>query len=1029
MKRLTADRWLALGTALTGIGGTLTAGYWIYVLQASPAGGFWQLPGYLGIAVLTVGFVALLAGFFAPSAGGNLRNGHPQRQRLRRKQRFAKDVRRKLQFLEGNEWSDERFTELEAQVIIERTARSRFALLNLRRPGRSLRYQRSLTKALRSSNEELILLQGDPGCGKSVALRHVALAMAERAASSQDMKSVIPLYVNLKGLRREGEIDASLIQDYVNATLREDINADIERFLDEEFERGLTDGTWFFLFDSFDEMPDILGSSRLDDTVRDYSQAIATFLSGMRPCRGVVASREFHSPKGLPWPKWQIKPLTGKRQRTLIHRYLLDGDKEGALLAGLETADSGIAQDASNPLFLSLLAEYVRQNDSFPLSSHDVYEAYVAQRLITDAERVHERFGVHSDEVRRTAEQIAFCMSDEEGLGLEPSRGELLEILYTRGFAQPDVAMTCMDVLEYLKLVQGQADGSDQRARVFTFAHRRFQEYFTTAAVLRGVGDVSVDALLLDPRWRETAVTLCQLQRDSAAPLVLRAGEILREGATAAVLKIPTEAELTTGRPAPPSEQLDDPWPDFTLEVLGILQAGFSSEPERVPVDVRESAGQLLAHVFLRGLTYDRATAVSVARVAPQPIFDAIIRGAFNSGSQVLADDAYRQVARLRSVPPDLAAEIRRTLLRMTADDTLRREALTVRAQLKRFDAAKSLLRAQRLALVVPRVDIAALLAFVALATAWNNFHLGIPLSIFVGLVAAASHSTLYALSANLGGSSAVTGLRTRGLATISIMLRAYLLTFILIASGGVSSFHDWAILIPSFVALGWAPAALVAVQRGTFTHPAAYPLVFLAPIVAAGHALRQTGWRDLALLSSIVIAVFALFGAIGFILSLLASNLRNLIIGGVGGLLAAVSLANAWRAVRQSVRDAIWYRRWDAQPATRLSLAELMDVLTQVQTLRTATRVLADMRIRELLTSEPETYRFLGDLAHAVQMVPLEDMASLEWRTPCLGVWLEKAPFLLSGSSDTGQRGFEDEIARLVLALRERPERALAAH
>lgn len=60
----------------------------------------------------------------------------------------------------------------------------------------------------------------------------------------------------------------------------------------DEFDWGLRTGTWLFLFDSFDEIPDILGSTETDTVVEEYADALFHFLHGMNQCRGVVASRE-----------------------------------------------------------------------------------------------------------------------------------------------------------------------------------------------------------------------------------------------------------------------------------------------------------------------------------------------------------------------------------------------------------------------------------------------------------------------------------------------------------------------------------------------------------------------------------------------------------------------------------------------------------------------------------------------------------------------------------------------------------------
>lgn len=67
MGRFVSERWLAIGSALSGLGGTSAVGYWIYVMKA-PSERFWSLPGYIGVVILVLGFVTLLVGFFAPTS-------------------------------------------------------------------------------------------------------------------------------------------------------------------------------------------------------------------------------------------------------------------------------------------------------------------------------------------------------------------------------------------------------------------------------------------------------------------------------------------------------------------------------------------------------------------------------------------------------------------------------------------------------------------------------------------------------------------------------------------------------------------------------------------------------------------------------------------------------------------------------------------------------------------------------------------------------------------------------------------------
>ena len=74
---------MPLGSALTSLGGSLSVGYLIYSLQDASRS-FWQWPGVLGISVLTVGALALAAGFLSPSANVTDADGRPHvQQKLR----------------------------------------------------------------------------------------------------------------------------------------------------------------------------------------------------------------------------------------------------------------------------------------------------------------------------------------------------------------------------------------------------------------------------------------------------------------------------------------------------------------------------------------------------------------------------------------------------------------------------------------------------------------------------------------------------------------------------------------------------------------------------------------------------------------------------------------------------------------------------------------------------------------------------------------------------------------------------------
>lgn len=344
-----------------------------------------------------------------------------QKKRSLKRQRFSSYIENEIRQLNNREeWKDYRFTELEAEVEAE-GSRIGFSLLPFfQATQKGLRREKSLSKALELSKERLILVEGEPGSGKSVALRHVAEKFAQRSRKSRSVKSVIPIYINLKKLERASKeiIDKNLIESFVKQELNRINDRDIDQFLDEEFKQGIEEGTWLFLFDSFDELPEVLSSVEADTAIRSYAEAIDGFLSGVsNQCRGIIASRQFRGPKHLGWPHFRILPLESRRLE-LVKKAELDSKIEKDLIRRLRIAPQEIQEITKNPMLLGILCEDMRGGSPFPENTHSVFESYLEKRLTRDEDRLKKRFNLEPTEVRILAERVSFCMSIDPGLGL-----------------------------------------------------------------------------------------------------------------------------------------------------------------------------------------------------------------------------------------------------------------------------------------------------------------------------------------------------------------------------------------------------------------------------------------------------------------------------------------------------------------------------------------------------------------------------------------------------------------------------------
>ena len=162
----------------------------------------------------------------------------------------------------------EDWTDAPVQVNVEIEARDRSTqpvLFGLwRRPYTGLRRGDSLYRAFTSSHSQHILLGGEPGSGKSVALRTLLRELAEVAARATNSESItLPIYIDLKDFRRQPDqrIDAALLKSYITETLTASNDYNVRNLIDDEFEERLQSSGWIFLFDSFDEIPDILSAT------------------------------------------------------------------------------------------------------------------------------------------------------------------------------------------------------------------------------------------------------------------------------------------------------------------------------------------------------------------------------------------------------------------------------------------------------------------------------------------------------------------------------------------------------------------------------------------------------------------------------------------------------------------------------------------------------------------------------------------------------------------------------------------------
>jgi len=477
---------------------------------------------------------------------------------------------------------------------------------------------------------------------------------------------------------------------------------DVEDFLNEELSRGLEEGTWLFLFDSFDEIPDVLSATSADTAVSEYAEAIAAFLGSMNSCRGIVASRYFRGPGGMGWPRFRILALSDEYRRRLIRQADLPVQLRRDLIGRLEIAEPAIALASRNPMLIGLLCQYLRNGYPFPDHVHLVFEKYIATRLENyEKKNLFRRFGMSAEDLRKGAEQAAFCMASHPTLGLSPPRRALATAMAELGYT-PDIE-AMFNALEFVKLARSEGMSSDA---TFTFSHRRFPEYFATAVVLDAPEVVTPQRLVTDARWRETAVVLLQTRTAERLAGILSTVETLLERAVAAIDATVWESASADGAANEPRFVREFSWPPLALHLMSLLQSGYQGRAAAAPERLRELVGLLVEAATRVGALRDRKWALEVAGIAPDRVLAQVIGRAFTDGSRWLAEVAYRQAALLATVTPEIVFAIRGELIDLFVTRRLRRERDATFAHLRRLPRNRHFVRAARMLTWIAPVDV-----------------------------------------------------------------------------------------------------------------------------------------------------------------------------------------------------------------------------------------------------------------------------------------------------------------------------------
>lgn len=593
------------------------------------------------------------------SSGLPLLQSNNDKRKVRRRMQFCAVLDADLAYIaKAESWNDQYFTDLEAEVESEGGYYATALHRLLKKKSQGLRKERSLMTAIVSSTEKAIQLVGEPGAGKSVALRHLAKQFAERGKRSKDTTATVPLYINLRELNCPDidRICADDIKNFVLDNIRRG-DADTSAYVRENWDDYRERGIWLFLLDSFDEIPAVLHAETGSLATRKFSEAIRQFLEGMGDCKGVLASREFKGPESLPWTKFRILPLTTDKQDELVQNSFLSDEQISYVRQHLAASDNSLK---ATPLFLTLLCRYVREESRAPLTDHDLLERHIERLARRDATYIDRRYGLSPEALVKGAEEIARLFAENAAMSLSPTIDQISAGIDGHEIPGGNIHVLVAALVDS-KIGRTDFPNASPGDKRFAFSHRRYQETLFVKYLGDNPGHLSPHDLLTDVRWREYAVTMLQTRTSAdILPFLQEAEQIILNGAHQQV-RHPAEAPLDkefgyynwNGEPIP--------------SLLLLLEEGIARRRSDFPETLSRAVEKFLRVRWERGDLHDRIQVVRHGALLPNDTLISYISFLFDIGTESSKSVAFKQTQYVANVP----AHIQGDILNKLADESL----------------------------------------------------------------------------------------------------------------------------------------------------------------------------------------------------------------------------------------------------------------------------------------------------------------------------------------------------------------------
>jgi len=544
-------------------------------------------------------------------------------------------------------WSAEFFEPLVADVETKKS-------------GRIVRRTSSLINAIvNEQTASAILVLGDPGSGKSVALRKLAGELVSEVKKT----GRLPLYINLRDWQpsrnwsRDHPPSSHEFEEFLLSQVAgRDVFAD--HYLRElvegrsRFAHLIENGRTFLILDSFDEIPQLLDQSEAGWLIDVLSDVIYRYVAGGYNSRGILASRYFRRPslKYHADAILEIRPFSDEQLANALTRR---SSYTGSQIRALFAERPHLIPALRNPFIAGLVPGFSNSHpDHLPESELELFETYIRERFEQCLEVLGESQQLpqmDSNELFQATTDIATTLVSN--FGLEASLPELARVIGKQTDTSAKSVPAVANALKYGRLVR---IGFGAQAS-FSFVHRRFAEFFLARRLMDERAELPLGDITADGRWREALVLFAGVAPTHTAKEIasycVNHARLLPENSRA-----PTASEFLAG-----------------VHALQFLVASFKAR--RQVLEPFDSTIEDIVSKLLRPGAHTLAAKFGAEAIGLLPIatLQSLVPKALDLGSDWVGQTAIRSCRHLASLGTAIVTSVRHFVSSMPQSDFNRR--------------------------------------------------------------------------------------------------------------------------------------------------------------------------------------------------------------------------------------------------------------------------------------------------------------------------------------------------------------------